>query len=183
MSRLSSTLLDGLRNQEQNATITPAVGLLDSVGARYKPWPVPVEGVRGVWSAANTRGGLSLAGGHIALTDEHLVFSPWDMDQTREWLFKLLSMAGAPGWVGKIDELITRSRLLEPVAIPLADIGDVQVLNRASWLKPPTARISLRDGRHFDLGILAKPTAPSKSGANNEAFDHFLQVLASLRPQ
>ena len=156
------------------------MGFLDTLGARYKPPPVPMEGVHGVWSAANTRGGLSLAGGQVALTNQHLVFSPWDMDQTRKWLFKLLGRAGAPGWVGKIDDLITKSRLLEPVAIPLGEIRDVQALNRASWLKPPTARILLRNGTKFDLGILSKPTAPNKSTANDEAFDHFLQMLRGL---
>jgi hypothetical protein len=155
------------------------MGLLDSFGPRYKPAPVAIEGVRGAWTAANTRSGLSLAGGQAVLTDHYLVFSPWDMDKTREWLFKLLDKAGAPGWVGKIDELITKSKLLEPIAIPLTEIADVRVLNRASLFKPPTARIALRDGSQFDMGILAKPTAANISGANNQALDHFLQVMAT----
>jgi len=162
------------------------MSLLSNLGGSYQPWPVPVEGARGIWTAANTRGGLALAGGHVALTDTHLAFSPWNMDDTRKWLFKLLAEAGAPGWVGKIDKLITASKLLDPVAIPLTEVASAQVLNRASWLKPPTVRLFLRDGRHFDLGILAKPTAPNKSGANNDAFDHFLRelnaALSALRP-
>lgn len=159
------------------------MGLLDRLGPRYTPSPVPLEGVRGIWTAANTRGGVALAGGQAVLTDTHLVFSPWDLDKTRTWLFKLLGTAGAPGWVGKIDELITKSRLLEPVAVPLAEIERVEVLNRASLLKPPTARLHLRDGRHFDLGLLANARAPNLSGANNEALDHFLLLLGKPRPQ
>jgi hypothetical protein len=153
------------------------MGLFDSVLPKYKPSPVPLEGVRGVWSAANTRDGLSLAGGRAVITNDHLVFTPWDMDKTREWLFKLLGKAGAPAWVGKIDEFIEKSRLLEPVAFPLTEITGTETLNRASLLKPPTVRISLRDGRHFDLGIVTKSTSPNFSPANNAAFDHFLQVL------
>jgi hypothetical protein len=153
------------------------MGLLDSLGPRYRPHSVELEGVRGIWSAANTRGGLSLAGGQAALTEHHLSFSPWDLDETRKWLFKLLGKAGAPAWVGKIDDLITKSGLLEPVAIPLTAITHVDTLNRASLLKPPTARIRLTDGRHFDIGILSKATSPNFSGSNNAAFDHFLQVL------
>jgi hypothetical protein len=156
------------------------VGLLDRFGPRYKPHEVSIEGVRGIWSAANTRGGLSLAGGQVAVTDAYLSFSPWDLDETRKWLFKLLSMAGAPTWVGKIDDLITKSRLLEPVAIPVAAIADVQVLNRASVLRPPAARIAF-DGRQFDVGIVSAPKSPNFSGSNNEALDHFLQVLADVR--
>jgi hypothetical protein len=163
------------------SVIIAAMGFLDAFGPRYKPHSVPLEGVRGIWSAANTRGGIALAGGQVAVTDHHVAFSPWDLDKTREWLFKLLGQAGAPGWVGKIDELITQSRLLEPVAIPVAAIGDVQVLNRASILKPPTARIRLADGGHFDIGIVARPTSPNFSGSNNQAFDDFLGALQNVR--
>jgi hypothetical protein len=159
------------------------MGLLDRLGPRYKPHPIDIDGVRGIWTGAKTQGGLSLAGGQVAVTDDHLSFSPWDLDDTRKWLFTLLGKAGAPDWVGKIDDLITKSRLLEPVAIPLAAIADVVVLNRASLLKPPAARIRLTDGRHVDIGILSKPTAPSLSGSNNEAFEHFLQVLSHTRAQ
>jgi hypothetical protein len=153
------------------------VGLLDRFMPKYKPTPVPLEGVRGVWTGANTKGGFSLAGGQVIITKDHLAFSPWDMDETRKWLFKLLDLADAPGWVGKIDVLIEKSKLLDPVAIPRAEIVSAQELNRAEALKPPTARITLRDGRSFDVGILASPRSPNVSGANNEAFDHFLRAL------
>jgi hypothetical protein len=159
------------------------VGLLDSLGGRYEPSPVPIEGALGTWTAANTRGGLSLAGGRVILTGDHLVFTPWDMDETREWLFKGLSKAGAPGYVGKIDDLISASKLLEPVAFPVSEIAGTQVLNRASWLKPPTVRITLAGGRRFDLGVLASPGSPNKSRANNQAFDHFLATLQRVGTQ
>jgi hypothetical protein len=146
-------------------------------GGEYKPSPVPLEGVVGAWTAANTRSGLSLAGGKVILTQDYLVFTPWDMDRTREWLFKLLAKAGAPDYVGKIDDLITKSRILEPVAIPLSKIDSIQVLNRASLLRPPTARLGLTDGRHFDLGILASPGTWNPSPKNNQAFDDWLRHM------
>jgi hypothetical protein len=148
-----------------------SMGILDGLLPRYKPSPIPVEGVVGVWTAARTSGGFSLAGGQVVLTAQHLIFSPWDMDQAREWLLRFLGAAGAPPMASKIDQLITKSRLLEPVALPLEDITSVEVLNRASITKPPTARLHLRDGNHFDLGILASPRSPNVSRANNEAFD------------
>jgi hypothetical protein len=136
-----------------------------------------MEGVLGIWSAANTRGGLSLAGGQVALTREYLVFSPWDLDQTRRWLRTLLSTTSASDFAKTIDDLITKSKLLEPVMIPVADITSIEVLNRASWFGPPTARIHLRGGRDFDLGILASATTPNKSDANNQAFDDWLSRM------
>lgn len=161
------------------------MGFLDGIGigGRYEAWPVSIEGVRGIWTAANTRGGFSLAGGQVAVTDSYVVFSPWDLDKTREWLFILLGKAGAPTWVGKIDELITASKLLEPVAMPLAEIRETRQLNGASLLKPPTTRLTLRDGRSFDLGILASPRSPNVSRANNEAYDHFSRTLEETRAQ
>jgi hypothetical protein len=148
-------------------------------GSHYTPSPVELENVVGAWSAANTRGGLALAGGQVVLTAQYVVFTPWDMAQTRAWLVKGLSTAGSQ-YAGQIDKLITASRLLEPVAIPLNAITSVQPLNAARLFKPPTARLELMDGRHFDLGILASPTTPSVSRKNNAAMQDFMSRLHLL---
>src|SRR5438876_514760 len=95
---------------------------------------------------ARTFHGLSAAGGHLLLTEEHVLLTPWDMAATRKWLFKMLALAGAPAFVGKIDDLIEKSALLDPVAIPLTELTDVQALSRASLLSPPTARLVLHSG-------------------------------------
>jgi hypothetical protein len=145
-------------------------------GPAYKVSPVPVSGVVGVWHGAKTSGGLALAGGQVVLTRDYLIFSPWDMDQTRAWLVRLLSMAGVPH-VASANALLTQSRILEPVAIPVSTIAGVQILSWASLLKPPTARIKLRDGRHFDMGILASPLSPNVSKKNNTAFTHWLSKM------
>jgi hypothetical protein len=98
------------------------------------------------------------------------------MDETRAWLVKWLGKAGAPQ-AGKVDELLTKSKLLDAVAIPLSEITGIQVLNRASWFKPPTARIQLQGGGHFDLGILAKPLSANVDKANNAAQDDWLSKM------
>ena len=154
------------------------MGLLDSLlgKAQYTPAPVPVDGAVGRWTASRMSGGLAAAGGEIVLTPEHLVFTPWDMTKTREFLVKLLSKAGVPH-VGDVDKLLTATKLLEPVAIPLTQIATVQPMGRASLLKPPWARITFVDGRHLDLGILASPRYPNFHAANNQAFDDWLGEL------
>ena len=70
---------------------------------------------------------VSLAGGEVVLARDHLVFSPWDMDKTRAFLVQWLSKAGVPH-VGTADKLLTASKLLEPVVLPVADIerGDAE---------------------------------------------------------
>lgn len=123
--------------------------------------------------------GVSLAGGQVILTSEYLVFTPWDLTQTREWLGWLASQAGVP-YVGEVDKLLTKSKILEPVAISLGELANVQVLNRAKLFKPPTARLQLRNGSHFDVGILASVGTPNLSSKNNVAFDDFYgKVIAA----
>src|SRR5215218_5416861 len=109
---------------------------------------------------------MAAAGGEVILTPEHLVFTPWDMTKTREFLVKLLGRAGVPH-VGDLDKLLGATRLLEPVAVPLSQVSSVQPMGRASMLKPPWARIGFTDGRHLDLGILAGPRFPNFHAANN----------------
>ena len=163
------------------------MGLLDHLlpgrGARpgYVAAPVAVDGVVGSWTAARTQGGLSVTGGRVVLGRDWLVFSPWDMAATRAWLVKWLGKAGVPH-VGDIDKLLSATRLLEPVVIPLASVASAQVLSRGSLLKPPQVRLGLRDGRHFDLGILASATSLNPSPANRVALDDFLAKLTVSVP-
>ena len=81
--------------------------------------------------------------------------------------------------VGDVDKLITASRLLEPVAIPVSALASAQVLARGSLLKPPQARLTFTDGRHFDIGILWSPTTWNRSPKNRVAFDDFSRSCPS----
>jgi hypothetical protein len=156
------------------------MGIFDSLrlkrGPAYKVPHVPIDGVIGMWHGAKTGGGLALAGGQVALTRDYLVFSPWDMDQTRAWLVRLLSMAGVPH-AGSVNALLTMTRILEPVAIPVSGIARIQVLNWASTWNPPAVQIQLQDGSHFEVGILASPLSPSGSKANDVALNDWLSKM------
>lgn len=158
------------------------MGIFDGLMPRYTPAPVDVEGAIGRWTAARTASGLAIAGGEIVLTREHLVFTPWDMTRTREFLVKLLSGAGVPH-VGDLDKLLKASKLLEPIAIPLSQIVTVQPMGRASWTKPPWARLTFTDGRHLDIGILAGARRLNKDPANNMAFDDWIGKLRAQQTQ
>ena len=156
------------------------MGLLDDIfsgrGATYKRPELELEGVVGAWTAARTSGGLSVSGGQVVLARDHLVFSPWDMDATREFLVNWLPKAGVPH-VGTVDKLLTATGLLEPVALPLSELERVEVTGRGSLLKPPQVRLHLAGGRHFDLGILHSPTTMNPSPKNRVALDDFLSRL------
>jgi hypothetical protein len=157
------------------------MGFLDRVlsgqGPDYKRPLLELEGVVGVWTAARTGlGGLSLAGGQVVLARDHLVFSPWDMDDTRAFLVKWLGKAGVPH-LGTVDQLLTATKLLEPVVLPVADIAKVDVLSRGSLMKPPAVRIHVRSGGHLDIGILHSPTTPNVSSKNNAALEDFVSKV------
>jgi hypothetical protein len=152
------------------------MSLLD--GPKYTPAPVPVAGAIGRWTAAKTGSGLAIAGGEVVLVPEYVVFTPWDMTQTRDLLVKLLSGAGVPH-VGAVDKLLTASKLLEPVAILIATIAELRPLGRASVPRPPYARITFGAGRHFELAILAGPRYPNFSQENNVAFDDWFTKLSA----
>jgi hypothetical protein len=158
------------------------MGLLDRLlgTASYTRAPVPVEGAVGRWTASRMAGGLAAAGGQVILTRDYLVFTPWDMTKTREFLVKLLGEVGVPH-VGDVDKLLTATKLLEPVAVPLSQLAIVQPMGRASVPRPPWARITFVDGRHLDLGILAGPQYPNFHPANNAAFDDWLSALRALQ--
>jgi hypothetical protein len=160
-----------------------SVGLLDGLlgRAQYTPSPVEIEGVIGRWTSARMAGTLAAAGGEVYLTHEYVVFTPWDLSKMREWLVKLLTGAGVPH-VGDLNKLLSATKLLEPLAIPINQIATVQPMGRASLLRPPWARITFTDGRHLDLGILASPRYPSLHPANNAAFDDWLGKLRALLP-
>lgn len=155
------------------------MSFLDALKPGYTPAPVDVEGVLGKWTGAKTGGGLSLAGGEIILTADHLVFTPWDLDRTRQFLVKALSAAGAPR-VGDVDKLITQSKLLEPVALPLSEVAGAEVAGQASWMRPLLARLSLVGGGTLEFGVLAGPRRMNRDRGNDEALGDF---LAKLRGQ
>jgi hypothetical protein len=151
------------------------------LGLRYTPSPVPLDGVLGVWTAANTRGGLSLSGGQVTLTPDYLVFTPWDVSREAELLAKLMTSGGA-SQVGDVDKLVKSSGLLKPAVMPLRQLANIELLNGAQWLRPPTARVYLSDGRHFDLGILASPRRLNKAAANEDAIrDWMASTMRALR--
>jgi hypothetical protein len=156
------------------------VGLLDDIlsgrGPSYKRPEMELDGVVGAWTAARTSGGLSVSGGQVVLARDHLVFSPWDMDATREFLVKWLPKAGVPH-VGTVDKLLTASGLLEPVVLPLSELERVEVTGHGSLFKPPQVRLHLAGGRHFDMGILHSPTTRNGSPKNRIALQDFLSKL------
>jgi hypothetical protein len=153
-------------------------------GPRYKATSVDPGEVIGAWTAARLMGFLNVTGGSLVLTAGSLIFSPWDMDQTRAWLVRGLTWAGVPK-ASAVDKLLTKAKLLEPVVIPVRAIASAQRISGPQLLKPPVVRLAFADGRHFDVGILESPTTMTISDKNRVAADSFVQALAAVlsRPE
>jgi hypothetical protein len=83
-------------------------------------------------------------------------------------------------FIGPLDNLITYSKILEPVAIAQHFVASVTSLNTSGkLLKPPSVRIATKDGRHFDLGILAGPRKRNGSSENYVALLNFQMTLGA----
>jgi hypothetical protein len=136
--------------------------------------------IQNTWTAARTKGGLSIAGGQIVLTDDALVFSPWDLNETKNWLAREPSEIEPS--TGDTNRFLPPENLLEPVAVPFREIERAEILNKPSLLRPPSARLHLRSGEHFDVGILASPFTPNFRAANQDAFNEWLEAVERHLP-
>jgi hypothetical protein len=146
----------------------------DGGGPGYKRADIQVDGAVGSWTATRTGGGgLALAGGQVVLGDQWLVFSPWDLDRTRQWLVTWLGKAGIPQ-LGNVDKLIGQTKLLDPVVVAVADVASARLVRGPSLFKPPAVELAFRDGRTLELGILASVGTANPSPDNLAAAQDFL---------
>ena len=167
---LSSDRLAPARATSHN----PSVGLVERLAGasrRYKLIQDDVAGqVLAYWvGALMTRSGLSLTGGTVVVTEEHLVFWPIPINATRG-----LAIRGQDVLMQPVTD---KAGVIEPIAVPLTTIVSVEVLNRASLLRAPCARLTLNDGSQLQIGILASQSSWNIDPVNNIAFDDWLARL------
>jgi hypothetical protein len=148
-------------------------------GPTHTTSALAADGILGAWTVAATHGGVPDASAQVVLTHDHLIFTPWDTDETRAWLASGLT-AGRMPFVGRLDRQIAASKLVEPVAISLREIEAAEPLNGASWFKPPTVRFTLRDGGNFELGILADRELGKDPKSDQTVMQDFMSHLQSL---
>lgn len=156
------------------------MNLLSGYGPQYMPSPVGTTRALGAWYGANKKGGLSLSGGLVILTPIYVVFTPWNMDQTRQWLVAGGRVFGIP-LVGLVNSLITASGLLEPVVIETSAITNLEPVDFTSMFKPPGVRFTLINGGTFEVGFVASPGTWTGSSKNRDAAVDFIRTFATLR--
>lgn len=135
------------------------------------------QGVLGVYAAAERRGGISLSGGRLVLTNQALIFCPMDLAQAKKAVDLVITAGQIPG-----GDLISKFASLgrdSVLAVPLANIATVEQTSTARVASPPSICVTTKVGSKYDFGVLAGPGYPNLAPKNNEAV---ADLLAKLRP-
>jgi hypothetical protein len=143
--------------------------------------PLPEGGVRiKEWTGGLLSRGFSKMGVLLTLTTGHLLVAPLDMSGV-ESIYDALGKWVPGGAVvdGIADFVIEKGGLKDQAIIPIQQIVQVDKLNDASLLKPPAARVVLRDGSQAEFGFVASLFTLSVSRKNNAVRDDF---IATMRP-
>jgi tetratricopeptide (TPR) repeat protein len=147
---LTQELIEVLRELGDKEALERVQDRLEDFGATAEQSPSRVDEPLGTWTGTHVMAGVSAIGGTVVLYSDRLEFHPINFP------------SGEPA---------------KPDVIRLVDIESIEVRNRASLRRPPTARLHLTGGLRFDLGIVASRLSPTFRPANNKAFDDFLSWM------
>lgn len=159
------------------------MGLLDNLRgllAGSGRTTAPVELTPGEFETARTYGqlvganALKSVGGELILTNQRLIFTPWNITDLAPLLafgLKRAGVAGAGVVVGWVAGQVRGD------AADLTSITGATPGRDAALLHPPTLVVQLADGRRLEFGIVVAKLSPNRSLANNDARDVFLAKL------
>jgi hypothetical protein len=150
------------------------VGDVMGIGERT----VPVQLNPGEAEIAETYGAVGhVTGGKLIVTDQRLIFQPWDMKLAQvliKYGCKAIGMphAGAVNYVvGKLVGIVDHT------AQGVGDIVDVEPVGKASLINLPKIRVTKSDGYQAEFGVVVSPTTPTISSKNNEVRGELVMLL------
>ena len=145
----------------------------------YDESAIAGAGVIASWQATK-RGTLKAPGGRLVLTDRALIFSPLDMEGTKQAIDLVLSIAQLPAET-VLSQLAAGSQQA-PLSIALNNIASVEQTGHARAMSPPTVKLVTRVGSVHHFGVMAGFLFPNASKENDAATADFLQKIASYVP-
>jgi len=163
------------------------MGLLESLnalrkGAGRKVVDVPLlENEHELFRVIASRnpGTVLAAGGQLVLTNQRVVFSPWNTKDLSTVLVWGLGKAGAPKMLR--DAATKLQGLIDASAIAVDGFSEVKVGSGASVLKPPTLTIVGADQEPVEFGILKSLFSPNFSKANESVRDQCVAIMNENR--
>jgi hypothetical protein len=113
------------------------------------------------------------------LTDRALVFSPLDLEGTKQLLDLVFAAVQLPGEQVLSQLAGTKSA---PVVIALTNIARAERSGAARLLSPPSVRVTTKAGSVHEFGVLAGFMYPNASKENEVALEDFLSCLNGALP-
>ena|SRR5690348_14583663 len=117
------------------------------------------------------------AGGKLIVTNQRLIFQPWDLSLAKDLIkygCKVVRMPHSDAVnyiVGKIVGIV------DSTAQGVGDIVNVEPVGMASVSSLPKVGVTKNDGSYAEFGVVHSPTTPNPSRKNNEARDQLVLLL------
>lgn len=145
-----------------------------SIGERT----VPVQFNPGETELAEAYGAVGhITGGKLVVTNQRLIFQPWDMKLAQNlirWGCKAIGMphAGVVNYVvGKLVGIVDHT------AQGVGNIVGVEPVGVARTFSLPRVRVTKNDGSEAEFGVVYSPTTRNGSPRNNEVRDQLVLLL------
>lgn len=116
-------------------------------------------------------------GGKLIVTNQRLIFQPWDLSLAKYLIKYGCKVVGMPHGdainyvVGKVVGIVDRT------ADGVGDIVSVEPVGMASIPSLPKIGVTKDDGFYAEFGVGHSPTTPNFSRKNNEARDQLILLL------
>ena len=140
--------------------------------------PVPLN--QGESQIAEYYGAVGhVTGGKLIVTNQRLIFQPWDMSLAQA-LFKMGCKAlGAPH-SGAVNYVVGKLKgIIDRTAQGVGDIADVERVGMARLTSLPKVGITKSDGSYAEFGVGYSPTTINFSSKNNQVRDQLASLLQS----
>ena len=143
----------------------------------FKQAVIPhTERVHGKFKISILKYGVNATGGELIVTDNYLVLNPMNSDAAQLILKTLLGAAGGPV-AGAANPWIDAFAVTDPIVIPKQTILAIGPLKGGFLRARGGLRITLTNGRSFDLAILHTYWATILDPRHDRARDAAFGVL------
>ncbi len=147
-----------------------------SIGQRTVPVPLN----QGESQLAEYYGAVGhVTGGIIIVTNQRLIFQPWDLSLAQALVKMGCKALGVPH-AGAVNYVVGRLKgIVDRTAQGIGDIVNVERVSMASLSSLPKVGITKSDGSYAEFGVVYSPTTINFSSRNNQARDQLASLLQS----
>jgi hypothetical protein len=121
-----------------------------------------------------------VTGGKLIVTNQRLIFQPWDMSLAQALVKMGCQVLGVPH-SGGVNYIVGKLKgIVDRTAQGIGDIANVERVGMASVTSLPKIGITKTDGSYAEFGIVYSPTTINFSPKNNQVRDQMASLLQSI---